>query len=310
MATYSNDGSGNQTTAPASSSEDNHRQCHSWAPGSETDTLLGKKGEESTHETPSDDEGEETTGFLGTIMEGYEYIADHAQGAASDLRDTFVDGYGNFAENASEFAHDVGQAIADEANDYRGVFLDGLHDKDEGESVIYEMGMARNLSLLPSDMEMFADDMTQPDEYADYNIFPAPEPGHRRVVSQTRKFIDEEGQQQKVSVERTIYTGVIPFHAYITLFIAVIALSSIGPSLDMQSNVVPSMKIFWRMTATYVVLSPLALRSIYKDGFPKLTYTQTCTFAMTAFCYAFFCVAFVIALEYTSVGNVVIFSNR
>ena len=300
MTTYSNDGSGNHTTAPSSadnapSSADNHRHSPSLAPVSETDNLLGKKGEESTQEMSSDEEGDETTGFLGTIVEGYEYI---------------VDGYENFAGNAADFAQDVGQAIADEAKDYREAFLDGLHDKNEGESVIYEMGMTRNLSLLPSDMEIFADDMTLPEEYAACTIFPAPKRGHRRVVSQTHTFIDEEGQQQEVIIEKTVYTGSIPFHAYFTLLIAVIALSSIGPSLEMQANVVPSMKIFWRMTATYIVLSPLALSSIYKDGFPKLTYTQTCTFAMATFSYAFFCVTFVIALEYTSVGNVVIFSNR
>lgn len=288
MSSYSNDGSGNQTKQHNVPNDEK-------PPSSETEQLL-RKEKESTAEDGQEDG--ENTGFLGTIREGYEYFAEHANDAATDFRDAFVDGYENFTENATEMYTDFGDH-----------FVDELTEKDDGESIIYEMGMARNLSMLPSDMEGFAEEMSHPGENASCTIFPPPKPGHRRVVSETKKFIDEEGQKQEVTMEKTITVGAIPLHAYITLTVAVFCLSSIGPSLEMQKEVIPSMKIYWRMTATYIVLAPFAFASIYKEGFPKLTSSQFCTMGSATFCYAFFCVTFVVALEITSVGNVVIFSN-
>lgn len=103
----------------------------------------------------------------------------------------------------------------------------------------------------------------------------------------------------------------IPTHAYLTLFTAVVALSSIGPSLDLQHGVSPVLKIFWRMTGTWMFLLPTAAYSIfYQDGWPKLNSDRLIlTYLGCAFCYTIVCVAFVLALDYTSVGNTVIFSN-
>jgi hypothetical protein len=286
---YTNDGSGNQT-ASANTNPGGE-------PPSETDKLLLDKGKESTEDT-FNDEGDENGGFLSTIVEGFEQAQEAATGFTTAIVEGFVDGYENVVEGVETFTENASEL----GNDYKGAFLDNLHDKDEGNTVLYEMSMARNLSILPSDMEIFAEDMT-----LTLPVFPAPKPGHRRKVSLVHTFTNEEGQQQEVTVEKTVYTGKIPLHAYMTLLLAVICLSSIGPSLDFQKDVAPTMKIYWRMTATYLVLAPMAFRSIYKDGFPKLTNSQLCTFGMSAFSYAFFCVTFVIALEFTSVGNVVIF---
>lgn len=101
----------------------------------------------------------------------------------------------------------------------------------------------------------------------------------------------------------------IPTHAYVTLATAVIALSSIGPSLDLQHGVSPMLKIYWRMSGTWAVLLPMAALSIARDGWPKLTRQQAFTFLSASFCYSIMCVGFVLSLEYTSVGNAVIFSN-
>jgi len=101
----------------------------------------------------------------------------------------------------------------------------------------------------------------------------------------------------------------IPVHAYVTLFTAVVALSSIGPSLDLQHGVAPVLKIFWRMTGTWMTLLPIAAHSIYKDGWPLLSRRQVLMFICGSLCYSVVCVAFVVALEFTSVGNTVIFSN-
>ena len=102
---------------------------------------------------------------------------------------------------------------------------------------------------------------------------------------------------------------VIPIHAYLILTTAVVALSSIGPSLDLQHGVAPVMKIFWRQTGTYLFLLPFAVQSLLKDGMPRLSLSEASTMICVSFCYSVMCVGFVISLEYTSVGNAVIFSN-
>ncbi|CAB9501440.1 EamA-like transporter family [Seminavis robusta] len=101
----------------------------------------------------------------------------------------------------------------------------------------------------------------------------------------------------------------IPAHAYVTLATAVIALSSVGPSFDLQHGVAPILKVYWRMTGTWIVLLIPTILAVAKDGWPKLNRQQAITFLGASFCYAVMGVGFVLSLEYTSVGNAVIFSN-
>jgi drug/metabolite transporter (DMT)-like permease len=77
----------------------------------------------------------------------------------------------------------------------------------------------------------------------------------------------------------------------------------------MQSNVDSILKIYWRMSATAMALLPFAVKSVHKEGFPMLTLSQVFSLVLTAASYACMCSAFVISLNYTSVGNAVIFSN-
>lgn len=153
-----------------------------------------------------------------------------------------------------------------------------------------DMGLTRNLSILPSDLEQAAADQQRASDDKNDDTEEIAKP----VLP------DDAGSEQEEA---------IPFHAYLTLAAAVIALSSIGPSLDMQQGVHPTMKILWRMLGTALFLFPYALRSALQDGLPALTHTQWCTFGCASFCYAVMCVGFVIALEFTSVGNAVIFAN-
>ena len=100
-----------------------------------------------------------------------------------------------------------------------------------------------------------------------------------------------------------------PLSAYLLLISAVAALSSVGPILDLQVGVDPILKIFWRMTGTVVILSPMAIRSLIYDGIPHLTVAQWGTFGLAAACYATMCTAYSTSLDYTSVNNAVILSN-
>jgi drug/metabolite transporter (DMT)-like permease len=100
-----------------------------------------------------------------------------------------------------------------------------------------------------------------------------------------------------------------PPSAYLLLATAVLSLSAAGPLLQAQNHVNSTMKVCWRQFATSVLLFPFAVVSFRKDGPPKMTMAQWSTFLLTSVCYTTSCLAFCLSLEYTAVGNAVIFSN-
>ena len=198
---------------------------------------------------------------------------------------TIAEGAEMFVENAQELASDFVEAVQEETHDVQETFRDEMEAKDHGDSIFYEMTLTRQLSILPSDLQ---DAATQQKEEAE---------------------TDDDTKPVLPTTEKSEEPETIPFHAYVTLMSAVIALSSIGPSLDMQQEVAPVMKIFWRMTGTWMFLLPFALRYTIKQGLPDLNNSQICTFLFAASSYAVMAVGFVVALEFTSVGNAVIFAN-
>ena len=102
----------------------------------------------------------------------------------------------------------------------------------------------------------------------------------------------------------------IPVHAYITLLTAVTALSSIGPFLDRLDGVPAPLRIVWRQQGTAFVLWPFAVRSIFvKDGPPKLSTAQWCTFLLASFSYCVLTVAFSMSVDYTTVNDAAILTN-
>lgn len=100
-----------------------------------------------------------------------------------------------------------------------------------------------------------------------------------------------------------------PQSAYLLLTIAVVSLSSIGPLLVLQHDATPTMKVVWRMTGTSMLLLPLATYDIYTHGVPHLTLYQWSTFLVATVCYGIMTLSFVIALDYTSIGNAVVLAN-
>ena len=101
----------------------------------------------------------------------------------------------------------------------------------------------------------------------------------------------------------------IPIHAYIILLTAVTALSSIGPFLDRLDGVPAPLRIVWRQQGTALVLWPFALRSLVKDGPPKLSLAQWCTFLLASFSYCVLTVAFSMSVDYTTVNDAAILTN-
>lgn len=102
----------------------------------------------------------------------------------------------------------------------------------------------------------------------------------------------------------------VPIIGYIILVTGLLALASVGAALDMQKGgVSPSLKTFWRLNATSVVLLPMAIVSFKHEGLPKLSSQQIVLFPICAAAYAFMTGAFVIALDMTSLADAFVLSN-
>ena len=105
----------------------------------------------------------------------------------------------------------------------------------------------------------------------------------------------------------------VPHIGYVILIGGLLALSSVGTALNLQRNVSPIMKSFWRYTCTWIVLLPITIRSLqnshHVSGVASLTSIQWICFIVCALCYAFMTSAFVSALEYTTLANAFVLSN-
>jgi len=95
----------------------------------------------------------------------------------------------------------------------------------------------------------------------------------------------------------------------IMFLLAVFAHSSNSTALHMLTGVTPTMKLFWRMSASYLVLIPFALSSLRKDGLPQLTFSGWTTFLSASVFFTLQTLLFYTALEYTTIGNAVIYGN-
>ncbi len=176
------------------------------------------------------------------------------------------------------------EEMMEEAHDLADVIIEEFQDANENDFHYLEMGLTRNLSILPADIvDVMAGD------------------GPLSVL----------GDDMSVMTLDTVKMEVVstPISAYFLLLSAVVSLSSIGPLLVLQDNATPTMKIVWRMTGTSLLLIPFACYDLYTKGFPHLTYPQWCTFLISTMCYDVMTLAFVISLDYTAVGNAVILSN-
>jgi len=241
----------------------------------------------------------------------------------SGLTGTIVESVQDFIETATELMDDITDAFVEELQEA---------DEEQDRFFFLEMGLTRNLSLMPGDL-VDASHLV-PDSNAplpDPDAHPHDHDGHKHeeeehlamqtieegkiLVVEADEALEEESSDEKAKLDASITTlhpekESIPLSAYLLLGSAVVSLSSIGPLLDFQDGVSSTMKVYWRTLATSVALLPFATASIRREGgLPKLTFQQWSILTFTAAMYAFMCIFFVWALEMTAVGNAVIFSN-
>ena len=90
---------------------------------------------------------------------------------------------------------------------------------------------------------------------------------------------------------------------FLALLLAVLAVSSNGSALSLLYGVQAPLKLYWRMVATALVLSPFAIRTMSKTGgLPKLSVAQWLTFLGAAIGYTGNGLLYIYALQYTSIG--------
>jgi len=239
--------------------------------------------------------------ILDVIQEGAVIVEDVVYIAGENL--------GAAYENVAEGAHQFRDSVASEAGAVVEVATEEMINADDGDSFFLDMSLARNLSILPEDVVHIA----ETDISTTMHPTQGPsEEGEDAADAEAATEVtplkgDNEATETKPDTKPAVISRIVP---YFQLASAVIALSSIGPILDMQKGCTPTMKIFWRMSTTSLILVPFAAYQASKEGLPThWTCPQLTTMCLSAACYATMCTSFVLALEYTAVGNAVILSN-
>lgn len=151
-----------------------------------------------------------------------------------------------------------------------------LEDAHLGKTFFLDMSMTRSLSVLPEELS--------------------------QVVEETTGIHLEMQEEPEPPMSK--------YGPYLALLGAVLAVSSNGSALSLLHGVSPPLKLYWRMTATSIVLSTFAIQAMAKSGgFPRLSLSKWLTFFGAVIGYTGHGLLYIYALQYTSIGNVVIGAN-
>lgn len=161
----------------------------------------------------------------------------------------------------------IQEGIKLEADLLRETWQQELRDADDGKTYFLDMSMTRSMSILPE---------TIPD------------------------FVEET---VGVQIGQPEANSLLPAFG---LAAAIFAVSSNGTALALLDDVAAPMKLFWRMTCTYLLLIPFVCKSVRKNGFPCMERTLWVTFVGACISFTSYALLLVLALELTSIGNAVI----
>jgi drug/metabolite transporter (DMT)-like permease len=189
-------------------------------------------------------------------------------------RTSLGEAWGSFSGSLSGSLTTIAEGVYAEAELLRDTLRDELKHADEGNTYFLEMGMTRSLSVVPEAIQEFAAEavgVAMPTEVAKEDA---------NVVAR-----------------------------YLSLLGAVLAISSQGTALSLLDGVTPSLKMFWRMTATALCLSFFAIRTMLAKGLPVMSTLQWYTFGGAVLGFSIQMTFYYHALEYTSIGNAVIGAN-
>ena len=170
----------------------------------------------------------------------------------------------------------------DDDNDHE----DDEDDDDEEEASWY---FGRAFSMLPATLVLPSDVETL----------------HLEATKHKRTQSHPEEVHLDIVVERKV-----PWIGYVILITGFTALASANAAQDLQQGgVTPLMKTLWKQMATCMVLFPVAVKSIHQDGVPCLSKHEVALLVLSGAAYAYLCLAFVLALEFTTLPNALVWSN-
>lgn len=167
----------------------------------------------------------------------------------------------------------IREGVVQEGTLLSNQFQEELNNANKGRGYFLDMALTRSLSVIPDEILEFA-------EEAVGAHVPAEAPPEANLIWR-----------------------------YASLLGAVLAVSSNGTALTLLHEVPPALKLYWRMTATAVVLFVFAVRATVHKGIPQLTRMQLVTFGGAVFCFFVHAILFYKALSMTSIGNAVIGAN-
>ena len=177
----------------------------------------------------------------------------------------------------SDGLESIAEDVISEARLVRDSWQHELEDAKQGKTFFLDMTMTRSLSILPEELPLV-------------------------VEETTGKHVPLKDEQTEPPVSK--------YGPYLALLAAVLAVSSNGSALSLLHGVPAPLKLYWRMTVTSLVLLPFAARIIYQNGgLPRLSIAQWITFVGSVIGYTGHGLLYIYALEYTSIGNVVIGAN-
>ena len=184
---------------------------------------------------------------------------------------TSLSALGNSLRNLRAHLEPIREDVTESVRLVQQSFVGELDKFDRGESGFLDMSMTQSLSVIPDD-------------------------------------IPSLGEETGLVQQEEIPAGP-PVIQYLSLLAAVVAVSSNSTALHLLVGVKAPMKLFWRMTASYLALSIFAFRSVMNHGFPILSFGTWLTFLAAAMCYSIHSVLFIQSLDYTTIGNALIFTN-
>lgn len=230
------------------------------------------------------------------------------QSSISRLMDSLGDG---LTHGIGTILHDV----QDSARDVKRSWKEELETANDGRFGFLDTSLMRGLSILPEDVESWADQRRASDRMHQQQLrqqqqqllYQQLHPDEEIQVDGKGDHLEETTTEHPEPEIKSKSLGAGP---YLALLGAVLAVSSNGTALTLQSKVPPPLKLYWRMVGTSMVLVPFAMRLLFwVEGFPNLNVGQWATLGLAVACYVAHNLCFITALTYTSIGNAVLFAN-
>lgn len=120
--------------------------------------------------------------------------------------------------------------------------------------------------------------------------------------------LETSGQDDNLQMTMIVKRKV-PTIGYVVLLFALIAISSVGVALDMETGVTPYLKLLWRNSFVFLITLPLTIFYVPKDSKPIWTRHLVLEMIIAGISYAFFIGSYVVSLSLTSVGHATLFNN-